>query len=48
MGSLMQLSFMISSEFHMSKIMAKCNLTQFSHNYSYYTNAKDEIKSYIL
>ena len=45
----MQLSFIISSEFHMSKIMARCNLTLEVFTYSYYTNAaKDEIKSYIL
>jgi len=44
----MQLSFIISSEFHMSKIMAKCNLTLEVFTYSYYTSAKDEIKSYVL
>ena len=48
MGSLMQLSFITSSEFHMSKIMARCNLTLEVFTYSYHTNAKDEIKRYIL
>ena len=44
----MQLSFITSSEFHMSKIMARCNLTLEVFTYSYHTNAKDEIKSYII
>lgn len=48
MGYLIQLSFITSSEFHMSKIMARCNLTLEVFTYSYHTNAKDEIKSYIL
>ena len=44
----MQLNFITSSEFDMSKIMARCNLTLEVFTYSYHTNAKDEIKSYIL
>ena len=48
MGSLMQLSFITSCEFHMSKIMARCDLTLEVFTYSYHTNAKDKIKSYIL